>query len=631
MQKKKHLKNKKEKISMKKRMISLLLILCMTLTLLPTVTLAAEAEETPLANTEEQHQEAPETNPDAEANTPENQDVLAPQAGKTGGTAVVMSNGVAEVDGEYYPTLQAAVNAAKDNDTVKLLTDVVWAEYHAQTGKVILMNVDHKNITIDLDDHTICLGTVPEFYGDWAIVLATRDYSNVRGSFTVTLKNGTIDWVAGHTMDNRVIQGGNSGVVTLENMSITCDHQMFFGNTTPKALNIISGIYTNTADPATKKENYTAWINTSNGIASTIEISGGTFVNFDPLCQCKAVSHNVIILADGCAMTKIGNAYTVLLASSGKAKIARTVDTIGRRGDTIPHRCTYTYTTVQDAVDAIQPGDEVTELDASANPKVTITLKYNDGVSTDARIIVGKNTAITLPTPTRSGYHFDSWYTKDGTTDGYWGNEFTSTPTVDSIYYAKWSEGEGEDDLPFWLPAAIGSNPFSDVAGGAYYNEAVRWAVKYGIASGTDAKHFSPDAACTRGQAVTFLWRAAGCPAPALAENPFTDVKPTDYCYDAVLWAVQTGVAKGTSQTTFSPDAPCTRGQIVTFLYRAAGSPSGYANSGYADVPETSYCAAPVAWAVALRVTSGTSALTFSPDALCTRAQIVTFLYRANA
>lgn len=188
-----------------------------------------------------------------------------------------------------------------------------------------------------------------------------------------------------------------------------------------------------------------------------------------------------------------------------------------------------------------------------------------------------------------------------------------------------------QGDLPFWLPAAIGSNPFSDVAGGAYYNEAVRWAVKYGIASGTDAKHFSPDAACTRGQAVTFLWRAAGCPAPALAENPFADVKSTDYCYDAVLWAVQTGVAKGTSASTFSPDAACTRGQIVTFLYRAAGSPSGYANSGYTDVPETSYCAAPVAWAVALRVTSGTSAITFSPDALCTRAQIVTFLYRANA
>ncbi len=186
--------------------------------------------------------------------------------------------------------------------------------------------------------------------------------------------------------------------------------------------------------------------------------------------------------------------------------------------------------------------------------------------------------------------------------------------------------------LPGIIAVIGGSNqPFTDVPGDSYYNEAVRWAAENSIASGTDAKHFSPDAACTRGQAVTFIWRAAGCPTPALAENPFADVKPADYCYDAVLWAVQTGVAKGTSASTFSPDAPCTRGQIVTFLYRAAGSPSGYANSGYADVPETSYCAAPVAWAVALRVTSGTSAITFSPDALCTRAQIVTFLYRANA
>ena len=271
------------------------------------------------------------------------------------------------------------------------------------------------------------------------------------------------------------------------------------------------------------------------------------------------------------------------------------------------HDNTWTdYNRVQDAVDAIQPGDKVIGRLTFANGKL-----------------------VDPPTPTRSGYHFDGWYTKDGT-NGDWGEKAEDAPLQNGskYYYAKWTE-----DPLAWIPAVVGANqnPFSDVPGKAYYNEAVRWAVKYGIASGTDAKHFSPDAACTRGQAVTFLWRAAGCPAPALAENPFTDVKPADYCYDAVLWAVQTGVAKGTSQTTYSPDAPCTRGQIVTFLYRAAGSPSGYGNSGYTDVPETSYCAAPVAWAVALRVTSGTSALTFSPDALCTRAQIVTFLYRANA
>ena len=239
---------------------------------------------------------------------------------------------------------------------------------------------------------------------------------------------------------------------------------------------------------------------------------------------------------------------------------------------------------------------------------------------------------VTDKKPTCEGYTFlGRGMTKNATVPD---APATLTTTTEITLYAIWEKltPEMEPELPSGVLAAIaGSNPFRDVAGGAYYNEAVRWAAKNGIASGTDAKHFSPDVACTRGRAVTFLWRAAGCPAPALAENPFTEVKPTDYCYDAVLWAVQTGVAKGTSASTFSPDAACTRGQIVTFLYRAAGSPSGYANSGYTDVPETSYCAAPVAWAVTLRVTSGTSAITFSPDALCTRAQIVTFLYRANA
>ena len=123
----------------------------------------------------------------------------------------------------------------------------------------------------------------------------------------------------------------------------------------------------------------------------------------------------------------------------------------------------------------------------------------------------------------------------------------------------------------------------------------------------------------------------SGVLAAITGTNPFSDVPGGAYYNAAVRWAVKNGIAKGTSAAAFSPDAACTRGQIVTFLYRAAGSPAGYANSGYTDVPETSYCAAPVAWAVALRITSGTGALTFSPDDLCTRAQIVTFLYRANA
>lgn len=297
---------------------------------------------------------------------------------------------------------------------------------------------------------------------------------------------------------------------------------------------------------------------------------------------------------------------------------------------------TYSYfTSITNALEAGEKtGGTVTDLSAAAGDAVLTIVFDPDNGGQKITLKLKKGEAFALPTFAENGKLANIGWTDKNGFESAAGAEYT--PEKDTTLYALWGEpgtvpGGNAAQLPFWLPAAIGSNPFSDVAGGAYYNEAVRWAVKNGIASGTDAKHFSPDAACTRGQAVTFLWRAAGCPAPAPAKNPFVDVKPTDYCYDAVLWAVQTGVAKGTSASTFSPDAACTRGQIVTFLYRAAGSPSGYGNSGYTDVPETSYCAAPVAWAVALRVTSGTSAITFSPDALCTRAQIVTFLYRANA
>ena len=129
---------------------------------------------------------------------------------------------------------------------------------------------------------------------------------------------------------------------------------------------------------------------------------------------------------------------------------------------------------------------------------------------------------------------------------------------------------------------------------------------------------------------MTFLWRAAGSPAPKSSVNPFTDVSTSAYYYDAVLWAVERGITAGTSATTFSPDATCTRGQIVTFLYRAVGTTTSGTNP-FVDVADSAYYADAVKWAVAEGVTAGTSATTFSPDASCTRGQIVTFLYRAYA
>ena len=171
---------------------------------------------------------------------------------------------------------------------------------------------------------------------------------------------------------------------------------------------------------------------------------------------------------------------------------------------------------------------------------------------------------------------------------------------------------------------------FVDVATGSYYEDAVDWAVENGITKGTDDTHFSPDGICTRAQAVTFLWRTAGSPEPETRTMPFTDVPVGSYYYDAVLWAVENGITKGTSDTTFSPNMTCSRAQIVAFLWRSEKSPAAGTANPFADVKSTAYYAGTVLWAVREDITKGTTSTTFSPDADCTRAQIVTFLWRCK-
>jgi len=171
---------------------------------------------------------------------------------------------------------------------------------------------------------------------------------------------------------------------------------------------------------------------------------------------------------------------------------------------------------------------------------------------------------------------------------------------------------------------------FVDVATGSYYEDAVDWAVENGITQGTDDTHFSPDGICTRAQAVTFLWRAAGSPKPETRTMPFTDVPAGSYYYDAVLWAVENDITKGTSDTTFSPNMTCTRAQIVAFLWRSEKSPAAGTANPFADVKSAAYYADAVLWAAKKDITRGTTNTTFSPDADCTRSQIVTFLWRCK-
>ena len=203
---------------------------------------------------------------------------------------------------------------------------------------------------------------------------------------------------------------------------------------------------------------------------------------------------------------------------------------------------------------------------------------------------------------------------------------------------------ENRTVLTFTYGFTVAGQPaFADVPADAYFAAPVEWAVENGITNGTGANTFSPGKTCTRGQVVTFLWRASGSPAPQSTENPFEDVKTDDYFYQAVLWAKETGVTAGTSATKFSPNNGCTRGQVVTFLWRSAGSPAADedelpiipgratdAEPEFTDVVEGAYYEQAVRWAVRKGITNGTSANTFSPDRTCTRGQVVTFLFRAN-
>jgi hypothetical protein len=238
----------------------------------------------------------------------------------------------------------------------------------------------------------------------------------------------------------------------------------------------------------------------------------------------------------------------------------------------------------------------------AAGATVTIVATPNDGYQVDQITVTDKNGNAVTVTEKDGQYTFTMPSTE---------------VTVSGIFSQKPAENEP-------------TTTFTDVAADAYYAEAVAWAVENGITDGTSATTFSPNKGCTRAQVVTFLWRAAGQPAPTGSAS-FADVADGTYYTDAVAWAVENGITDGTSATTFSPDATCTRSQVVTFLARYANGEATSADTPFVDVAADAYYGNAVAWAVENGITDGTSATTFSPNSTCTRGQVVTFLYRAVA
>ena len=265
-----------------------------------------------------------------------------------------------------------------------------------------------------------------------------------------------------------------------------------------------------------------------------------------------------------------------------------------------------------------------TSSSSSSNPTYSVTTpskSENGGVAVSSKN-ARKGDKVTVTVTPDAGYQLDKLTVTDKN-----GNVLKLTDKGDGKYSFTMPDGKVEIKAVF--AKKVETSPFGDVSTDAYYYKAVQWAQEKGITDGISSDLFGPKQPCTRSQIVTFLWRAAGSPEPKGTAAGMTDVVPGSYYAKAVAWAVENGITTGTAEGTFSPDATCTRAQAVTFLARAQNA-KATGKTAFSDVPADSYFADAVAWAQANGVTTGTSETTFSPDSDCTRAQIVTFLYRAN-
>ena len=259
---------------------------------------------------------------------------------------------------------------------------------------------------------------------------------------------------------------------------------------------------------------------------------------------------------------------------------------------------------------------------SSSDPTYSVTVdKTENGSVTVSPKSASKGDTVTVTVKPDSGYVLETLTVTDKN-----GNELTLKDKGDGKYTFTMPAGKVEVKATFMEDNSV-LNFFYDVPNGAYFYEAVKWAVDKGVTNGLSDTMFGPYESCTRAQIVTFLWRAAGSPEPKTASS-FTDVPASAYYAKAVAWAVENGITNGMTETTFAPDATCTRGQSVTFLYRALKGTAS-ATSSFVDVSANAFYADAVGWAVSGKVTDGTSSTTFSPDDNCTRGQIVTFLYRA--
>ena len=605
------------------------------------------------------------------------------------------TSSAAEINGTPYDTLEAAIAAAEENDVIQLLRDVeldATGLANSQSALTISRSVtlDGGGHRLFAKEGTFAVsgdnGGGPSLVNvqDGAAVTlrditldggsAAKHGLNVYHAGTLSLENVTISncrWyalVVNNTelsVNGLTTSGNQWGInidqgsrVTLSNAEIVeGDSVVFEGQDGSGSLTVESGSFQNiktqgASTGGTLTINGGTIASVSNEAGADVAITGGTVTG-----QVSNSGSGSISVTGGSFTTADVEAFvdpdqTVILTldpAGGSCQVKTLAVASGAAVGTLPvpvregHRFTGWST-------AASGGTAVTE-DTTFDAAATLYAQWeqesssgdSDSGDTDGDYLItvdrvsggtlrvnpgraDKGDTVTITVTPKSGY------------------ELKKLTVTDSRGDAVETRSAGEGRYTFVMPGSRVSVsasfaraeepeklPFTDVSNSAYYYDAVLWAAEEGITSGVTGSTFAPGRGCTRAQLVTFLWRANGSPEPASRENPFTDVSSSAYYYDAVLWAVEKGITTGVTGSTFAPDALCTRGQAAVLLWRANGAPQVSQEHPFRDVAEDAYYEDAVSWAVQGGVTQGTTGSTFAPDETCTRAQIVTFLYRAQS
>lgn len=525
------------------------------------------------------------------------------------------ANGIAMISEDSVPTVNPSTVSFYNGETLLGTATVTYGEGDQGTA-----TLDYNTIEKGL---SIGENTVTAYYGG----NNNLEQSAVAGTITVTLNKAPLtitgltatdrpyDGTTNVTLTSGILSGvlggdavtatmptsgtltdanvGTGKPVSVPTITLTGDHAVYYTLTQPTGLtvNIAKGTQAAPASaPTLKDRTYTSiTLNTvepnANGAVAQYSKDGGK--TWQDSAEFTDLTSNTT--------------YTFAVRYAEKAPYAASTASATAEFSTLRHSS-----------------------GSSSNPTYSVTTpskSENGGVAVSSKN-ARKGDTVTVTVTPDAGYQLDKLTVTDKN-----GNVLKLTDKGDGKYSFTMPDGKVEVKAVF--AKKVETSPFGDVSADAYYYKAVQWAQEKGITDGISSNLFGPKQPCTRSQIVTFLWRAAGSPEPKSTAAGMTDVVPGSYYAKAVAWAVENGITTGTAEGTFSPDATCTRAQAVTFLARAQNA-TATGKTAFSDVPADSYFADAVAWAQANGVTTGTSETTFSPDNDCTRAQIVTFLYRAN-